>query len=47
MGSYTKHFWVSDVTGMNKAERMGGAYYAYTPDMLCDKDILLEPTCAP
>ena len=34
MGSYVERYWVSDVSGMNKAERMGGVYRPYVPDML-------------
>jgi hypothetical protein len=26
MGSYVERYWISDASGMNKAERIGGAY---------------------
>lgn len=45
MGFYTERFWVSDVSGMNKAERLGGVYRPYTPDLLCGREITLSSTC--
>lgn len=31
---------------MNKTERLGGTYYPYVPDMLCEFELSLNPTCA-
>ena len=46
MGSYVERYWFSDSAGMNKAERMGGAYRLYVPDMLEGFELLMEPSCA-
>lgn len=46
MGCYLTRYWMPDGYGMNKAERMGGAYYPYVPDTLSDYEFLLEPSCA-
>lgn len=46
MGIYLDRFWVSDATGMNKAERMGGIYHPYVPDKLTHFELLFEPSCA-
>ncbi len=46
MGSYVERYWISDASGMNKAERMGGAYRPYLPDMISGFDLMMEPTCA-
>ena len=46
MGNYVERYWVSDSAGMNKAERMGGAYRPYVPDMLEGFELLMEPSCA-
>ncbi|MBQ9068886.1 MAG: hypothetical protein IJ131_07480, partial [Eggerthellaceae bacterium] len=46
MGTYLDRYWVSDASGMNKAERMGGAYHPYVPDKLADFELLLEPASA-
>lgn len=46
MGVYLDRFWQPDGGGMNKTERMGGAYYPYLPDTLADYELLLEPSCA-
>ena len=46
MGRYVERFWVSDASGMNKAERMGGAYRSYTPDELNGFELMMEPSCA-
>ena len=46
MGYYTERFWISDVSGMNKTERLGGVYRPYTPDLLYDSEIVLSPACA-
>ena len=46
MGSYVERYWVSDASGMNKAERMGGAYRPYVPDMLEGFELMMEPSCA-
>lgn len=45
MGSYVDRFWISDTSGMNKAERLGGPYHPYVPDVLSDFDLLMEPSC--
>ena len=46
MGSYVERYWVSDSAGMNKAERLGGAYRPYVPDMLEGFELMMEPSCA-
>ena len=46
MGSYVDRFWASDASGMNKAERIGGAYHPYVPDKLGGFELLIEPSCA-
>ena len=46
MGSYVEKYWVSDSSGMNKTERMGGVYRPYVPDMIAGRDPMLEPSCA-
>ncbi|MBQ6454504.1 MAG: Fic family protein [Eggerthellaceae bacterium] len=46
MGSYVERYWVSDASGMNKTERLGGAYYPYVPDTISDFELLMEPACA-
>ena len=46
MGSYVERYWVPDASGMNKAERQGGAYYPYKPDTIADFELLMEPACA-
>lgn len=46
MGSYVDRFWVSDTAGMNKAERMGGAYHPYIPDEIRDFELMMGPSCA-
>lgn len=46
MGKYTKRAWLPDGGGMSKAERMGGAYYPYTPERLCELTLTLEGSCA-
>ena len=46
MGSYVERYWVSDVSGMNKAERMGGRYSPYVPDALKGFELMMEPSCA-
>ncbi|HAM14793.1 MAG TPA: Fic family protein [Eggerthellaceae bacterium] len=46
MGNYVDRYWVSDAAGMNKAERMGGPYRPYVPDMLSGFELLMEPSCA-
>ena len=46
MGSFVERYWVSDASGMNKAERMGGSYRPYIPDALMDFELMMEPSCA-
>lgn len=46
MGSYVERYWVSDASGMNKAERMGGRYSPYVPDALEGFELMMEPSCA-
>jgi Fic family protein len=46
MGSYVERYWISDASGMNKAERMGGAYRSYVPDALEGFELMMEPSCA-
>lgn len=46
MGRYLTKHWLSDGRGMNKAERMGGTYHPYVPDMLADYELSLSPSCA-
>lgn len=46
MGAYLTRYWLSDGFGMNKAERMGGAYHPYVPDTLSDYEPMLSATCS-
>ena len=46
MGRYVERFWVSDSSGMNKAERVGGAYRPYVPDLIGSYKLMMEPSCA-
>lgn len=46
MGVYLNRFWQPDGCGMNKAERMGGPYHPYLPDMLAGYELKLDPSCA-
>lgn len=46
MGSYVERYWVSDASGMNKSERMGGSYRPYVPDSLAGFELMMEPSCA-
>ena len=46
MGTYLDRFWQPDGGGMNKAERMGGPYRPYLPDMLAGYEPMLSPSCA-
>lgn len=46
MGSYVDRYWISDASGMNKAERMGGAHHPYVPDRIAEFDLLMTPSCA-
>lgn len=46
MGIYLDRFWQPDGGGMNKAERMGGPYHPYLPDMLAGYEPKLSPSCA-
>ena len=46
MGSYVDRFWISDASGMNKVERLGGSYHPYVPDELVGFELLMEPSCA-
>ena len=46
MGAYLTRYWMPDGFGMNKAERMGGAYHPYAPDMLSDYEPMLSATCS-
>ena len=45
MGVYLDRFWQPDGGGMNKAERMGGPYHPYLPDMLSSYEPMLSPSC--
>lgn len=46
MGAYLTRYWVPDGRGMNKAERMGGAYHPYVPDTLSDYEFVFSSSCA-
>lgn len=46
MGTYLTRYWMPDGHGMNKRERMGGAYHPYVPDTLSDYEFMLAPSCA-
>lgn len=46
MGRHVERFWVSDSSGMNKAERVGGAYRPYVPDLIGGYKLMMEPSCA-
>ncbi len=46
MGTYLDRYWQPDGSGMNKRERMGGAYHPYSPDRLANAPQSLEASCA-
>lgn len=45
MGAYLTRYWQPDGSGMNKAERMGGSYHPYRPDMLAGFEPLFGSSC--
>lgn len=46
MGTYLLRYWMPDGFGMNKAERMGGAYHPYVPDTLASYEPVLTAPCS-
>lgn len=46
MGSYQRRYWQPDGAGMNKHERMGGAYRTYLPDFLMGFSWSLHDSCS-
>ena len=45
MGTYLTRYWTPDGYGMNKVERMGGAYHPYMPDRLVGFESAFSPSC--
>ena len=45
MGTYLTRYWTPDGYGMNKVERMGGAYHPYMPDRLVGFEPAFSPSC--
>lgn len=45
MGAYLTRYWQPDGSGMNKAERMGGAYHPYRPDLLAGFESVFGSSC--
>ena len=44
LGSCLTRFWQPDGHGINKIERMGGAYHPYSPDTIADLEPMLSPS---